>query len=374
MNGLSLTIGIFANGTDSLYASPYALVVRVVNGNENDIYRVNSDQKALCRTKKISGIAEEKYRCVYAIEYDFLSEFNYLFVYPSVQEKSAFFRIYASYINQSDYEMGNEDFFKFMIPNENNCDYSSKNTKSDFLYIDYGLVKDYYVLVSVETDKETVVELMSSLYVFNNDVTANPSTSQLFMAPSENKFTLSFPTNNMVMANIRGIGGEAELYWESNPDNKYYLKGRDDRISITSDKSYKDHKLIINSNGKINDLVGFIFYVNYDIRNDAFNFDKLIFDKSVRYIYTDNDLPLYYYGKLSHNFEENDYYDIFFQFDILENYYEKELTFYNDIPYSINAYIVKEQTVFDLKKNPQLTIQNQQAISGIYDYSLRTGF
>ena len=373
LNGLSLTIGIFANGTDSLYASPYALVVRVVNGNENDIYRVNSDQKALCRTKKISGIAEEKYRCVYAIEYDFLSEFNYLFVYPSVQEKSAFFRIYASYINQSDYEMGNEDFFKLMIPNENNCDYSSKNTKSDFLYIDYGLVKDYYVLVSVETDKETVVELMSSLYVFNNDVTANPSTSQLFMAPSENKFTLSFPTNNMVMANIRGIGGEAELYWESNPDNKYYLKGRDDRISITSDKSYKDHKLIINSNGKINDLVGFIFYVNYDIRNDAFNFDKLIFDKSVRYIYTDNDLPLYYYGKLSHNFEENDYYDIFFQFDILENYYEKELTFYNDIPYSINAYIVKEQTVFDLKKNPQLTIQNQQAISGIYDYSLRTG-
>ena len=373
LNGLCLTIGIFANGTDSLYASPYALVVRVVNGNENDIYRVNSDQKALCRTKKINGIAEEKYRCVYAIEYDFLSEFNYLFVYPSVQEKSAFFRIYASYINQSDYEMGNEDYFKLVIPNENNCDYSSKNTMSDFLYIDYGLVKDYYVLVSVETDKETVVELMSSLYVFNNDVMANPSTSQLFMAPSENKFILSFPTNNMVMANIRGIGGEAELYWESNPDNKYYLKGRDDRISITSDKSWNEHKLIINSNGKINDLVGFIFYVNYDVRNDTFNFDKLIFDKSVRYIYTDNDLPLYYYGQLSHNLEDNDYYDIFFQFDILENFYEKELTFYNDIPYSINAYIVKEQTVFDLKKNPQLTIQGQQSISGIYDYSLRTG-
>ena len=373
LNGLSLTIGVFANATDSLYASPYALIVRVVNGNENDIYRVNSDQKALCKTKKINGIEGEKYRCVYAIEYDFLSDFNYLFVYPSVQEKSAFFRIYARYINQSDYEMGNEEYFKAVIPNEKDNDYSSKNTLTDFLYIDYGLIKDYYVLISVETDKETVVELMSSLYVFNNDVTANPSTSQLFMTPSGNKFTLSFPTNNMVMANIRGIGGEAELYWESNPDNKYYLKGRDDRISITSEKSWTEHKLIINSNGKISDLIGFIFYVNYDVRNDTFNFDRLIFDKSVRYVYTDNDLPLYYYGKLSHDFGENDYYDIFFQFDILENYYEKELTFYNDIPYSINAFIVKEQTVFDLKKNPQLTIQNQQAISGIYDYSLRTG-
>ena len=77
---------------------------------------------------------------------------------------------------------------------------------------------------------------MTSLYIYNSEVTPNPSTSQLFMIPNNEKFTLDFQSNSdkMVMVNLRGIGGKAEIHWASDEDNKYYLKGRDDRLSITS--------------------------------------------------------------------------------------------------------------------------------------------
>jgi hypothetical protein len=50
-----------------------------------------------------------------------------------------------------------------------------------------------------------------------------------------------------VMVNLVCIGGSAELFWDFDPENKYYLKGRDDRLSITSDVSGKDQKLLIKS-------------------------------------------------------------------------------------------------------------------------------
>ena len=78
------------------------------------------------------------YRCVYVIEYDFLSNYNYSFVYPSVQDKSAFFNIYANYIKQTDYEMGSGEQLKYQIPTEENNEVSSKNLLSDFLYFDNG--------------------------------------------------------------------------------------------------------------------------------------------------------------------------------------------------------------------------------------------
>ena len=371
LNGITLTIGVWTNITDSLFTTPFAFVVRLENGNENDIYRVNSDQKALCKTKKMSD--KDMYRCVYVIEYDFFSDFNALFIYPSVQEKSAFFSIYANYINQTDYEMGKEDHIKNLIPTDKEYHYTNKDLNSDYLYVEYGLIKEYYVLVSVETNIETVVELMSSLYIFNNVFTANPSTSQLFMTPTGDNFTLSFPSDTMVMVNIRGIGGEAEVYWESSPNNKYYLKGRDDRLSISSDISGNNHNLRIKSTYNITDDIGFIFYVNYDVKFDDNNFDKLIFDKTVNYIYTDNDLPIIYYGKLNHSMEENDYYDIFYSFNVLENGEEKTSTFYNETPFEISAFITQEKTIIDLKSNPELSIDTSKRIFGFYDYSLRTG-
>ena len=367
---LVLTIGIGTNTTDSVYTTLFAFIIRLGSGKTNDIYRVNSDQKALCKTKRFS---DNVFRCLYVIEYDYLSDFNNLFIYTSVQTKSAFFNLYANYINHLAYETQN--FEQLKIPTKENSKFSSKDLSADYLYISEGLTNGNYLLVSVETDRETIVELMSSFNSFLNGVTPNPTTPQLFMAITNYTFSLNFPRENMVMVNLRGIGGSAEIYWENDPKHKYYLKGRDDRLSITSDKSGSGHKLLITATSNIQDGHGFVFYVTFSIRIDEANFDPLTLDRSVNYIYSSSDLPITYYIPVDYrNMSSKDSYDIFFSFSLLENEVEKNLTYYDNIPFKVTGYIVSESTIYDAKLTPDLTISSKYSHNGMYDQALRTGF
>ena len=55
LKDIVLTIGVWTNISDSVDETLFTFIVRLENDTENDIYRVNSDQKALCNTKKIKG-------------------------------------------------------------------------------------------------------------------------------------------------------------------------------------------------------------------------------------------------------------------------------------------------------------------------------
>ena len=367
-----LTIGVWTNLTDTVYTTPFAFAVRLENNDLIDIYKVNSNQKALCKTRRLP---DNKFRCLYVMEYDFISHFNILFIYTSIQKKSAFFKLYAKYIKPSDYEMGLKKNLESLIPSKENNNFASSDLNADFLYITQGLNSSNYLLVSFESNEETIVELMSSFYFFQTEVTPNPSSPQLFMGVQNSLLKLNFPKDNMVMVNIRGIGGSAEIFWNTTKINKYYLKGRDDRLSITSEKSGKDHQLIINSTSNIQHGAGFVFYVTYGIRVDDINFDALILDRSVNYVFSESDLPIIYYAPINlFKMTKNDYYEIFFSFNTLENEVEKSRTYYEYIPFEIVGYIVKEKTIYEAKLTPSLTIDNTNKIPGVYDQALRTGF
>ena len=365
-----LTIGIATNYTDTVYTTPFAFIVRIENKTDFDIYRVNSDQKALCKTKKVG----DKYRCLYAIEYDYLCYHNVLFIYTSVQKKSTFFKLYANYIKPYDFEMRTAELEK-NIPNEQNHKFSSNELNADFLYINYGLNESQYLLVSVESDDETIVELMSTFFSFQTQITPNPSTPQMFISGLYMPLYLNFPKDSMVMVNIRGMGGSAEIYWNSNSTQKYNLKGRDDRLSIASEKPDKVHQLVINATSNIKDGAGFVFYIYYNFRVNNINFDPLVLDRSVNYVYSESDLPIIYYTNINlMNMKEDDYYDIFLSFNSLENEVEKQLTYYQNIPFDIKGYIVSEELIYDLKLSPDLTIGGNTQIRGIYDQAIRSGF
>ena len=368
-----LTIGIAANYTDSAYTTPFAFLVRIGNHTKNEVYRVNSDQKALCQTKKIEG--SNKYRCLFAIEYDYLCYHHNLFIYTSVQKKSTFFKLYAKYIKPDIFEMGKEEELERNIPNEQVHDYSSSEINADFLYIRYGLNDSSYLLVSAESDDSTIVELMSTFFSYQTHITPNPSSPQLLMAVTNFPLYLNFPKDNMVMVNIRGMGGSAEIYWSSNSSLKYHLKGRDDRLSITSENPEKVHQLVINATSNIKDGSGFVFYVSYNFRVSYLNFDSLILDRSVNYVYSESDLPIYYYTYLnSSNMKDNDFYDIFLSFSNLESEVEKQLTYYENIPFDIKGYIVEESLIYEAKLSPDITIERKNKITGVYDQALRSGF
>jgi hypothetical protein len=60
-----LTLGIWANSLDNVYTTPFAFSVSLGSGNGKDIYKVNSNQKTLCKTKHFP---DGKNRCLYIIE------------------------------------------------------------------------------------------------------------------------------------------------------------------------------------------------------------------------------------------------------------------------------------------------------------------
>ena len=74
------------------------------------------------------------------------------------------------------------------------------------------------------------------------------------------------------MVNLVGVWGSAELYQNNDPSKKYYLKGRDDRLSIASYKTNNEHSLIVKTLDNIRDKSVFVFYLNYNIRVDGSNF------------------------------------------------------------------------------------------------------
>ena len=370
IKNINLTIGVWINSSYSGDFTRFALAVRLENGTSDDIYRVNSNQKVLCKTRKFS---DKKFRCVYMIENEYISTLKYIFIFPNVQNKSTIFNAYGNIINQIDYEINPNGKLKYLIPTESNSSISNQGSGEDYLYINEDLEKNECLLVSVETDMEAIVELLSTFYFFQNNITINPSTPQMFIAMRDSTLNLIFPENYMEMVNIRCIDGSSEIYWEYNPEKKYYLGGKDDRLSLTSEKSDKGHILQFKSKSQIKTDFGFIFYLYSEIRMGEFNFDELDLDCSRYYIYSDNKLPLSYYSSFVESiFDNMDYYDIFFSFDIMEN--EEKIKKYEDSPFQIESYLIDQYTFWLEKKNGDLKFQDIEPITGNYDPFLKTGF
>ena len=369
LKDIILTIGIWVNNTDSIYTTPYAFIIRLEDDTLNNIYKINSDQKALCNPKKVGNI----FRCLYVIEYDYISTYNDLFVYATANDESASLNIYANYIDAELYDMGDISL-QNLIPTKKNTKFPNEDQNVDYLYIKEGLNKTSYLFISIEVKKETIIELMSSFFLYQNGITPKPSSPQLFIVKNNLNLTLNFPKEYKEMINLICIGGKAEIYWVSDENNKYYLKGRDDRLSITSLNPNKEHKLIISSKEHIENGNGFIFYLNYNKRINNFNIDALDLNKSIYYVYLDNDLPISYYAPLfKSNMKSDDFYEIFFTFNNLQNDIKKELTFYENIPFDVNAFIVKESDVYDLRILPDMKVSSNVIIKGVYDQAIRTG-
>jgi hypothetical protein len=367
LRDLVLTIGVWTNLIDSIFTTPFSFAVRLIS-NQLEIYRVNSDQKVLCNPTKLN---DNNYRCLYVIDYDFIHQFQGVFIYANPQDKTVNLNLYASIIKAVDYEMGSLETIKNLIPDENSR-YSTKEEKEDFLYISEGTNINEYIIVSVEVNKKTTIELLSTIFLYQDSISPNPSSSQLFSSYTDYAFKLDFPNEYMVMVNIICVGGSGEVYWDDN--NKYYLKGRDDRLSITSLRSENEHELTIKGTGALQKANGFVFIVEYNIREDLANFDALDIFKSVNYVYTESDFPIVLYCPLdSFDLVGNDYYDVSVNYYDLEIIEEKPLTYYETYPFIMHGFIVRESTIFDSKLHPEITpAENEDTIFGYYDHAVRT--
>ena len=91
--------------------------------------------------------------------------------------------------------------------------------------------------------------MISSMNVFDEDqgkvpiFYPSPRTEQIVQAKKEN-LILEFSGNSSLIVNIQNLGGEADVRWEEDPEVVHYLRGKGDRLTLTTSKDYKKYNKI----------------------------------------------------------------------------------------------------------------------------------
>ena len=101
LRDIILTIGIWANVTDSIFTTTFSFAIKLEKTKDREIYRVSSDQKVLCIPSEIDD-KFDMFRCVYIMDYDFIMDSKGLYVYANVHDKSSSYIIYYDFINSTE--------------------------------------------------------------------------------------------------------------------------------------------------------------------------------------------------------------------------------------------------------------------------------
>ena len=362
-----LTIGVWSDINDSINSTIYSFMIHLEDKTEEIFHRVKSDRKTLCDTKEIkSSDSKYSHRCLFVVEYFLLGELNNLLLYPILHDMTADYKIYGEYIEPSIFEMDSYSI-EDIIPSKNS-EFSTDKTNLNYLYIRKGLTEGKYLILNIVSTKKTRIELISTFYTYLDLINPNPNTPQLFLVKKNKPLILDFPNDNSLMVNFISITGDAEVFWQEMPENKYYLLQDDYRISLTSIKN-SNSQLVVKSLDKDNvEDIGFAFYLTYNARYEH-NFDEIIFGKSTIFHYSPGDYPIVFYSRLE-DLEKD--VEIFFTFYNLDK--NNIENFDNETPIKASAILVKEKTVYNIKSNSEITIDLSKSVQFKYEHTLRTGF
>jgi hypothetical protein len=192
---------------------------------------------------------------------------------------------------------------------------------------------------------------------------------------------LKFITTKPLFINIVSLYGDSKLYLENNPETKYSLRGRDDRLSLAvPHNSGTQTILMVENNNKIesnNDLSDsddiempqLAFYLEYYIRSIELNLDEIYFGKTDEIVYKKSDFPFYYYAKLTN--ANNDVNAFFILHDLEFEKQNEEISSY-DI--DIRGTVISQKTIYLIKVNEESKPNlDNSPIIGVYDPALQVG-
>ena len=375
LQDINLVIGVWTDKTDSMNIELFSLCVREPNDNVMlDIIEVNSDQKIMCSPKFIN---DDQYRCLFMLVYDDedVKLQMPLIVHASSTNRSAIVNAHARFIEREYYDEYNVNSLRNLIPTVETATFSTQRDDVDYIFTRLNPSsagdKHYYFFVNVISSIQTDLFLLTSMPMYNEigqntvEFYPNPSTEQLLFL-SVDKLNLIFFTSASIIANIVSLGGEADVAWSKDPQTIYNLRGRGDRIALTSGTTLNEITITKNANSQTEEGPGFVFYVSYYERNGDINFDEIEFGKSTELSYRDTDLPVYLYSKID-GFLNNIIAAVTFKDSDLDNegqfYYSRFL---------VKGAITKESLVYKTKKNPELAPSFDSTIYGAYDPAIKT--
>ena len=383
LQDISLVIGIWTDKTDSIDTEIFSLTVREPNNDVIfDINEVNTDQKILCNPRYLN---DNLYRCLFMIIYDDedVKLEMPLIVHAASVNQSAVTYTHANFIERQYYDEYDIDTLRKSIPTFETATYSTQRDDVDYIYSKLKPVdltgeedkKHYYLYVNVITDKQDDVFILTSMPMYNfkgeNNIEfyPNPSTEQLLFL-SVDTLNLKFFTSSNII-NIVTLGGEADITWVDKPQNVYNLRGRGDRLTLTSGTELDEIVITkrTKTNYKLNEVEhpGFVFYISYYARDAKNNFDEIIYGKSLEMSYRDTDLPVYIYSKLDSTILN----DIIVAITFKDSEVDLKGVI-SDPPLQVKAAIAKENIIYKAKKNPELTPTLENTIPGYYDPAIKT--
>ena len=375
---LNLVIGIWTDKTDSVETEVFSLRVHQPHFDERlDIIEINTDQKLFCSPRMLQ---DSVFRCLFMITYDeedVKLELP-LLVHAASLNSSAITNTYADFIESQYYDEYDAINLMKHIPTDQTAKFNTRIDDKDYIYTklspDKFGNKRYYLFVNVISDKKDDIMIITSLPMYNvldpqnYQFYPNPSTEQL-LSVSVDKLNIKFFTSSSLIVNIVTLEGEAQVVWAEDPNNVYNLKGRGDRLTMTSGTSLDE--IIITkgkgANSKLTDSEdpGFVFYISYYIRDPDNNFDEVPYGRYVEIGYRKTDLPVYLYSKIDSYFND---------INIAVTFRDSEVDTggeFTTAPIWVRATLAKENSVYRSKRNPDLT-PSLKFLLGTYDVAIKT--
>ena len=374
-----LTIAVYSEDYESFYGTPYSFRVHLVRNKQLNIHKITSDQKTLCKPVEYKN-EPGTYNCLFMIIFGELDFIYDLMIYSKSQNPSALTYMYGKFIQNSDYDEFNQEKLLQEIPTKDVQKLNTKKLNLDFIFITLSDLHSH-LFVNVVSDKNDVIELITSFKTFDQETSPNPSSVQLYAINNDNKMKLKFVTTKPLLINIVSLYGSTRYYFEDEKDIKYTLRGRDDRISLAIPASNNQESILIVENNTYIDeehlyppegemaKPRMAFYIEYYMRSIKMNLDEIYLGKTDEYAYKKSDFPLYYYSKLG---KEDNSINAFFILHDIE--YENNVQEFNSNDLEIKGNFIDQKTVYLLKTNegtkPSI---GDSPMKGIYDPALQVG-
>ena len=171
---LNIIIGIINSNRDIIPNFYYSFKISLSKKDIN-ITEIKTEHKILCNSEKINN----KYRCLYVIISDENKINSNLIINPISLYN---YNLYADFIDKKYYEEWNTSYLINKIPN-NSSIYTNNN---NFIYIPITK-NDNYIYVCIETEIDTIIELISSFSF--SDIIKEPIINNIQLYSVQNEYT-----------------------------------------------------------------------------------------------------------------------------------------------------------------------------------------
>ncbi|MBR3617360.1 MAG: hypothetical protein IKN46_01655, partial [Acholeplasmatales bacterium] len=308
------------------------------------------------------------------IIYQHFQLFNDLIVYAKSQSPSAIVNMFANFVDVDTYDSYNLEKLIEKIPTEENALFNTKRDLTKFIFISYGDL-DSNAYLSVISDKPDDIELYTSFKTFEDRLSPNPSTAQVYsMDLLKRNISLDFITTKTFAINIMSLYGEARIFSENEPHGIFYLRGAEDSLDYIIKEKEASNTLLYVENLRYGSEQyknpGFAFILEFYLRNDNIGPDMLKIDETSEIVYKQADFPVYYYAKVFNT--DKDINVFFYLHNVIYDSPDMETRTIVSNELIIKATVMEENQIYEIKEDSSKMPTNLE-IKGVYDSALQAG-